>query len=158
MESDSIHHDGNNTDLSHNKFQRIKSFCKTHLKFCVKDNHNWGYPLHKKANNQFRIFFQNINSIYSNKNKYTKWDSCCEIMQDLLVDIFGFAETCVDCKNKINQHKIRAVLNQHYKTSSTCFSINSFPTKSNYLPGGNIQVAAGHWGRRVEHHIDDPKK
>lgn len=32
------------TDLLNNKFQHIKHFCKTHLKFCIKDNHNWGYP------------------------------------------------------------------------------------------------------------------
>lgn len=80
-------------------------------------NDIWGSAMTTKDTNTTRIYFQNVNSLRVS-NKHNKWKQCCDYAKTSSMDIFGFAETCVNWKINKTKTTIQNETKQYYDNCS----------------------------------------
>ena len=145
------------TTSNNNPVAATVSFLQTTITSKPTKNERWGSSIDSKGIDNFRLFFQNTNSLRLMNKEESKWDSCLDFMLSKQCDIFGFVETCVDWNRPELISKINTATSIKFTNNITTFSNNSFPSISPYQPGGTMQTATHHWAGRYEKSIIDKR-
>ena len=88
-------------------------------------------------------------------------------MKESNSEIFGFAETCINWKHDITRKQLNKYAQEKFGCttkmihSKNKFQINNNSStilKSNYQPGGTIQMITDHWSSRLIEEFQDPRQ
>jgi exonuclease III len=101
-----------------------------------------------------RIYFQNVNGLRTFDNGVDILDSLYQ-METIRADIFGFAETKLDCRNAQVRSMIHAAKQKVWEHSRimTCSSVSTW--QSLYKPGGTLLGITGPLVGRVRQQVQD---
>jgi hypothetical protein len=107
-------------------------------------------PKHK---NNIRLFFNNINGIYT----YSTWTQLQKTIKDinnLSIDIVGFAETNIKWDHR-NEGIVWKAFQQQYKSCNIATSSNSEKCLSQYQPGGTLTAITNNLTGHIRSKIND---
>lgn len=152
---------------NHKKSKPKKSTHQSTLPEEIQSTEAWGGSINSKAPKTFRIYFQNVNSIRVIDETGGKWNSALKYMQSKECEIFGSAETCTNWKDDITRKKFNKIAQEQFGfTNRIIHSQNKFNihnrtatvSKSNYQPGGTMQIVTDHWASRIIEEFHDPRQ
>jgi hypothetical protein len=125
----------------------------------VRRNEAWGASINNLPPTTFRLYFQNINGLQYKMTNY-KWQPHLDYMKDKGIYISGLAETNTNWQYRHLKKEVKSNANNIFHNSSVVVSDNSFnrPDRSNYLPGGCLQICTDHWTARIMETYHDPRR
>jgi hypothetical protein len=119
-------------------------------------NDKKGDMINNKETNDYRLLFQNINSL--RPQNMEKWKATIERINHLQCDIVGLCETCVNWSNKKLKQKYEKLLHKTNRNSNLSVSSCEQATKRHGLPGGTATMIVGRLNSRIIETLEDKSK
>ena len=104
--------------------------------------------------NNFRIYFQNINGLAAGKGT-RKWEDIIQEMTTRQVSVCGFAETNTEWQAEKTRARIKAKLRKVAGQATITTSTTNLKFKTIYKPGGTATIALKKWSGRVSETVLD---
>ena len=105
--------------------------------------------------NNFRVYFQNINGLAAGKGT-RKWEDIIQEMTTRQVSVCGFAETNTEWQAEKTKARIKAKLRKVAGQATMTTSTTNLKFKTIYKPGGTATIALKKWSGRVSETVSDP--